>query len=111
MIKVRFFTSFGTEKGAIDVYKRILSIIDLVQYGTDIIFVEDDSYTHAVLLNTPMPELKCPKENVLGLAFEPNAFLHLTYDFLFYANKYIGKYYIGSRDGFLKEPFIRPKWT
>jgi len=106
MIRVRIFTSFGTEKGAIDVYSRVLSIINILEYGTSIVFVDDDSYTHAVLLNTAMPSLTCPKENVLGLAFEPNAFLNLTYDFLFYANKYIGKYYVGSKESYLKDPFI-----
>lgn len=41
-----------------------------------------------------MPELKIPKENVLGLAFEPIQFLNMTPKFVNYAMKHIGKYLI-----------------
>jgi hypothetical protein len=63
----------------------------------DIITINDD-YTHAIIINTAMPVLKnIPKENVIGLAFEPVQFLGLTQQFIEYAKKYIGKYLIGDR--------------
>jgi hypothetical protein len=46
-----------------------------------------------------------PKENVLGLAYEPIEFLNITQEFVEYAKKYIGKYFIGSKHN-LPEPFI-----
>jgi hypothetical protein len=105
MIRVRFFSSFCDSKGAIDVFCRILKIINIPEYGKDIIFVDDESYTHAVIMNIATPSLKIPKENVLGLAFEPNAFLHLNKQFISYATKHIGRYYIGDSKG-LSSPFI-----
>jgi hypothetical protein len=43
-----------------------------------------------------MPTLRIKKENVIGLAFEPPAFLNLTNAFIEYAKKNIGIYYIGN---------------
>ncbi len=61
-------------------------------------FVDDDSYTHAIILNKAMPILKIPKENVIGLAFEPFIELNLNMEFIEYAKKYIGEYYIGIKN-------------
>ena len=56
-------------------------------------------------MNTAMPVLKnIPKQNVIGLAFEPPEFLGLTNEFIHYAQKYINKYYIGEK-GSLPSPF------
>jgi hypothetical protein len=52
-----------------------------------------------------MPTLNIPKENVIGLAYEPFEYLYLTYNFIEYAKKYIGKYFIGSKYN-LPEPFM-----
>jgi hypothetical protein len=52
-----------------------------------------------------MPELKIPKKNVIGLAFEPLPFLGLTNQFIDYAVKNIGKYFIGDKNN-LPEPFV-----
>jgi hypothetical protein len=52
-----------------------------------------------------MPELKIPKKNVIGLAFEPIQFLGLSIQFIEYAKKHIGKYYIGDKLD-LPKPFI-----
>jgi len=52
-----------------------------------------------------MPDLKIPKENVLGLAFEPIIFLGLTQEFIDYAKNHIGRYFIGDKKQ-LPEPFI-----
>jgi hypothetical protein len=65
-----------------------------------------DDYSHAILLNTAMPLLKnIPKENVIGLAYEPPYFLGLSLEFVEYAQKYISKYYIGNKYD-LPEPFV-----
>ena len=52
-----------------------------------------------------MPELKIPKENVIGLAFEPIRFLNITHEFVNYAKQHIGKYLIGDKYN-LPEPFV-----
>ena len=49
--------------------------------------------------------LKIPKENVIGLAFEPNKFLNLNKEFIIYAQKHIGKYLIGDASN-LPSPFV-----
>ena len=56
-------------------------------YGENkkIYITADDDYTHAIIINTIMPELKIPNENVLGLAFEPIQFLNMTPEFVNYA--------------------------
>jgi hypothetical protein len=74
-------------------------------YGCNYIFTNNDDYTHAVIINTAMPLLTIKKENVIGLAFEPIEYLGLTKEFIEYAIKYIGKYFIGSKYN-LPEPFI-----
>lgn len=71
------------------------------EYGEDkdVYLTCDNDYTHAIIFNTCTPELKpnIPKENVVGIALEPPYFLHITPQFLFYAMKYISRYYIGNR--------------
>jgi hypothetical protein len=52
-----------------------------------------------------MPHLDIPKENVIGLAFEPITFLGLTPAFIEYAKQHIGKYFIGDKNH-LPEPFV-----
>jgi hypothetical protein len=105
MIVVKFFSSFCSSENAMSVYSRILDIIDIPQYNTEIRYTTGEDYTHAVLLGVPMPALSIPKENVLGLAFEPPYFLGLTQQFIAYAQNYIGRYYIGEK-GSLPDPFI-----
>jgi len=56
-------------------------------------------------MNNAMPNLNIQKENVIGLAFEPIYFLGLTTQFIEYAKKHIGKYYIGDKFD-LPAPFI-----
>ena len=52
-----------------------------------------------------MPILNVPKQNVIGLAFEPLYFLNITTEFVEYASKNIGKYFIGEKQN-LPPPFI-----
>ena len=72
-------------------------------YGREFVFSED--YTHAIIFNKAMPPLTIPKENVIGLAQEPIPFLQLNSEFIQYAQKHIGKYYVSDK-GDLPDPFI-----
>jgi hypothetical protein len=67
-------------------------------------FTVNDDYTHAILINTTMPELNIPKNNVVGIAFEPPAFLKINDNYKKYAKEHIGTYLIGSNDN-LEGPF------
>jgi hypothetical protein len=87
-----------------DVYQRLCLTADDPYYGKTYKFTDGDDYTHAVIMNTAMPELKIPRQNVIGLAFEPPEFLNITTQFIEYALRHIGKYYIGSV-GQLPPPF------
>jgi len=99
MIIIKFFSSFGSSEGCIEAYTRVSELIKDPFYNVKYRFTLDDDYTHAILLNTAMPVLKpnVPKENVIGLAFEPFNFLGLTMRFVDYAKKNIGLYYIGQK--------------
>lgn len=106
MIKIRVFCSFSPpDTDDSEAFIRTSELKDDPEYNTVYCFTNDDDYTHAILLNTPMPELKIPKENVIGLAFEPIQFLGLTPQFVDYAQQHIGKYFIGSK-GDLPAPFM-----
>lgn len=108
MIFVRIFADFVNFKVLKNIY---FGVFDLEEYfahhhnGNKFCIVDDDTYTHAVLLNTIMPSLSIPKRNVIGLAFEPNVYLALTDEFITYAKKHIEKYFIGIKAN-LPDPFI-----
>ena len=107
-IRVRFFSSFCDSDNCKSVYERLCDTSNNPTYGSekDIFIVSDDSYTHAIVINTATPTLLVPKENVIGLAFEPTPFLaaHFSYSFLKYTQKYISKYLIGDTTN-LQSPF------
>jgi hypothetical protein len=105
MIVIKFFTSFGTNAGCIEAYTRVSELLQDPTFNQTYRFTTEEDYTHAVILNTAMPVLNIPKENVIGLAFEPLEFLNLTQAFLDYASKYIGKYFIGEKKN-LPPPFM-----
>ena len=99
--KIRFFSSFGDEKQIKKLLHRLCETNYMDNYGEnkEIEVTDNDDYSHVFILNTAMPELKenFPKENVVGLAFEPLIFLGLSQEFIDYAEKNIGKYFIGDR--------------
>ena len=107
MYKIKVFCPFANSTQCKDVYERINYAGELEFYGKNknIVITDEDDYTHAIIINTIMPQLKIPKQNVIGLAFEPIQFLGLTTSFVDYAQKYIGKYYIGDKHN-LPAPFI-----
>ena len=105
--RIKIFCPFSPSSKCKEVYEKICFANEIDFYGKDkkIYITDADTYTHAIIINTMMPELNIPKENVIGLAFEPIPFLDLTIEFIEYAKKYIGKYYIGDKLN-LPEPFI-----
>lgn len=107
MIKIKIFCSFAPSDRCKEVFEKINYANEIDFYGKDkkYYFTNDDDFTHAIIINIAMPELKISKENVLGLAFEPICFLGLTSEFVEYAKKYIGRYFIGDKNN-LPEPFI-----
>jgi len=107
MIRIKIFSDFCNSKGAKEVYEKICDASNVDFYGEDkqVWFTDNDDYTHAIIMNKAMPVLNIPKENVVGLAFEPFEYLNLTQEFIQYAKDHIGKYFIGDKRG-LPEPFI-----
>ena len=107
MYRIKIFCSFAPSKNCKETYEKInySNLIDFYGKDNKVYFTDDDDYTHAIIINTIMPELKIPKKNVIGLAFEPVPFLGLTNQFIDYAVKNIGKYYIGDKHN-LPEPFV-----
>lgn len=94
MIKIIVLSDFWNPTAAAQVMK------DVFQKGQDnyseyIQFVYDNSFTHAIILNTYMPQLNIPKENIIGLAWEPLEFLRITPEWLQYVKQNIGTYFIG----------------
>jgi len=102
-MRIKIFSDFCTSEEAIQHILTSCFAENMPFYGTDFIFSEQ--YTHAILFNKAMPFLTIPKENVIGLAQEPIPFLKLTDDFITYAQKHIGKYYVSDK-GALPEPFV-----
>jgi hypothetical protein len=107
MYKIKIFSSFCQNDPCKDTFERVFksSTIDFYGENKKIMLTTKNDYTHAIILNTAMPELTIPKENVVGLAFEPYEFLGLTTQFIEYAKQHIGKYLIGKKDQ-LPELFI-----
>lgn len=106
--RIRIFSSFGDSTKCKEIYERLCESSQIENYGPDKEFfiTNDEDYTHVLILNTAMPSIPShiPKQNVIGLAFEPVVFLGLTQEFVNYAVKNIGKYFIGDTMG-LPQPF------
>jgi len=107
MYKIKIFCPFASSKNCKEIFERINYSSEFSFYGKDKMYyiTEGDDYTHAIIINTIMPNLTINKENVIGLAFEPIYFLKLTNEFVEYAKKHIGKYFIGDKFD-LPEPFV-----
>ena len=107
--RIKFFSSFCDSKNCKSVYERLCETHLMSNYGIDkeIYITDGDDYTHVVIMNTAMPVLPTgfPKENVIGLAFEPPVYLGINYKFIEYAQQYISKYFIGTKSN-LPSPFI-----
>lgn len=63
-----------------------------------VLYVTDNIYDVAVILNANTPDVRVPKERVIGLAFEPVEFLRFApYSFSYY-EKRVGLYCLGYRE-------------
>jgi hypothetical protein len=73
--RIRFFSSFCDSDNCKNVYERLCEVDLLDNYGPDkeIYITTGDDYTHAIIMNTTTPHIiqGIPKENVIGIAFEP----------------------------------------
>lgn len=107
MYKIKIFCPFASSKNCKEIYERINYASEIEFYGNNkkVYITDDDDYTHAIIINTIIPDLKIPKKNVIGLAFEPIPFLGLNTTFIEYAKKHINKYFIGDNLN-LPDPFI-----
>ena len=108
MILVKIFCTFASSESCKQVYETLNCGRGMELYGENkkIHITDNDDYTHAIILNTAMPPLKIPKQNVLGLAFEPVQFLGMTPEFVQYALQHIGKYLIGDTVHSLPSLFV-----
>ena len=91
ILRIKCFSSFCDSKICKDNFENIVEPMLLEKYKNNhIIFTTDEDYTHVIILNTAMPAINSnvPKENVLGLAYEPIEFLNITQEFVEYAKKY-----------------------
>lgn len=97
MYKIKIFSSFCNSDVCKINFEKVFNSWKYDFYGENktIYITTDDDYTHAIIINTAMPLLNIPKQNVVGLAFEPYELLNFTEEFINYAEKYIGKYLIG----------------
>ena len=97
-IRIRFFSDFCSSENCKQEYEEKCRVNEMDNYGSDkrLYITLNQTYTHAILLNCPIvPTISVPPERVLGLAFEPIPYLRLSYDFIHFAEKHVGSYYIG----------------
>jgi hypothetical protein len=74
-------------------------------------FVDDDSYTHAIILNNYIPEdLRTGPENTIGVALEPIEFLGLNEEAVRFIRKHVSKYFIGEHALALGPPFVNRRY-
>jgi len=111
-IRIRFFSDFCSSETCKQTYERMSLYKKIDYYGkTNKIYITTtETYTHAFLLNCPVPpNIHVEKECVIGFAHEPpnNSCLQLYYNnFIEFAQKNIGKYFIGSVGSLPSPPFI-----
>jgi len=111
-IRIRFFSDFCSPESCKQEYEEMCRVKRMDNYGPDkpLYITLNETYTHAILLNCPIvPKLSVPPERVLGLAFEPIPYLRLSYDFIHFADKFIGAghYYIGHIHPNLHSPVFK----
>ena len=94
--RIRVFCGFGDSAQCKGVFERLCETDKMANYGPDkeIYITNDEDYTHAIIMNITMPDLKISKDRVIGLAFEPTPFMisSISPEFITYAQKQIGKY-------------------
>jgi hypothetical protein len=111
-IRVKIFSDYCTSGHCKQEYERACLVQNIEYYGKTkkIYFTVTETYTHAILLNCPTPpNLQVPPTNVVGFAQEPHntPFLKIHQNnFIEYAIKNIGKYFISDVDTFPTPTFV-----
>ena len=111
-IRIKFFSDYCVSGHCKQEYERACLVQNIDYYGKTkkIYFTTTETYTHAIILNCPTPpNLQVPPKNVIGFAQEPHdtPFLKIHQNnFIDYAVKNIGKYFIGSVDKFPTPTFV-----
>lgn len=109
MIIIKLFTDFCNDENSYKILVKNYNWNLDKNYNVKYKFTYGDDYTHAILFNCPMPKLNIDKNNVIGLAQEPNCFLNINNNFIKYCIENLKKYYIGNlnyKEFNLKYPFI-----
>jgi hypothetical protein len=109
-IRIRFFSDFCSSENCKQEYEEKCRVNQMGNYGPEkrLYITLNQTYTHAILLNCPIvPDISVPPERVLGLAFEPIPYLRLSYDFIHFAEKSVGQYYIGHIHPNLTSTFFK----
>jgi hypothetical protein len=106
-MKIRYFSNFCTSRHCKEKVELIGLCHKVWGYGTAFELTYEDDYTHAVLLNIVMPNLKptVTKERVIGFAFEPPPNMCIPPEYIAYAQEHVCRYYIGKK-GTLPDPFV-----
>lgn len=109
-IRIKIFSDFCTSETCKQKYESMCKVHEMNNYGSDkyLNITTGNTYTHAILLNCPIvPDISVNPECVLGLAFEPIPYLRLSYDFIDFADKHVGTYYIGHKHPKLTSPLFK----
>ena len=111
-IRIKFFSDFCDSYTCKSHYERMCMVDEINYYGKikRMYITCTETYTHAIFLNCPTPsKLQVDKKNVIGFAQEPPNTPHLKLrqnNFIEYAIKNIGKYFIGSTGGLPSSTFL-----
>jgi len=109
-MRIKFFSDFCSSESCKEQYETLCKVNKMENYGPNkyLYITLNHTYTHVILLNCPIiPNISVPPERVLGLAFEPIPYLRLSYDFIRFADKFVGLYYIGHKHPNLTSSFFK----
>ena len=84
MYKIKCFSDFTDTNTCKLNFEKACKVSKNKLYGKKYLFTNDEDYTHVIIINQAMPILNVPKENVIGLAFEPYNILKPTKLFIIY---------------------------
>lgn len=109
--RIKYFSNFCTTQKCKAVAETIYETDKMPNYGPDkdIYVTVGEDFTHAIVLNgnfNPAALSRVPKENRIGLAYEPPLFLNITPQFAIDVRKNLGKYYIGDAAEILGPNFV-----
>lgn len=103
---IRVFASWDNPKRLKQTLEKEFNLTSIPGYKSTFDLTHGEDYTHAFVINNYKPSLSIPKENVVGLAWEPSStkLLRIDNGFIDYVQKNMGKYLIGEK-GKLPAPF------